>query len=155
MGGGDLGQSAGAESRARHQLAAAILHALPGMPVTFQGDECAFLGGSEGAHTARYPMQWDECDASFVAHYAALASLKRSVPALGSPVFRSGESTRDLLSFYRGEPGTGEILAVFNGGSTSRTVSLPTGTWTDAVTGDSLTGSASVAGYGWRYLQSR
>ena len=152
LGGGELGQTPSAESLSRQRLASALLFAVPGMPVTWQGDECAFLGGRDGRHTARYPVQWDACDASMRAHYTELASLKRSVPALGTAVIREHDSSDAVLSFFRGEPGSGEVLAAFNSGSAQATVTLPDGSWTDAVTGESLSGSASLDGYAWRYL---
>ncbi len=152
MGGGELGDSPSATALARQRLAAAALFALPGMPVTFQGDECAFLGGSAGLHTARYPMQWDACDAAMTAHYAELADLKTTLPALASPALRAYRATSTVLAFYRGEPGPGEVLAVFNNGSAPASLELPAGSWTDAVSGGAVTGSVSVDGLGWRYL---
>lgn len=153
MGGGELGDVAGSESRARHRLAVAVLYALPGMPMTFQGDECAFLGGAQGRHTARYPMQWDACDGGLVAHYGELARLKRDTPALGSPAYRAYPDAGSLLAFYRGEPGNEEVLGAFNNDAGAATLTLPAGTWADLATGESFTGSAPVPGYGWRYLR--
>jgi len=153
MGGGELGQTASPESRARHKLAAAVLFALPGMPVTFQGDECAFLGESGGRQTARYPIQWDRCDPTFVAYYASLAALKRTTPALGTPVFRAYPDAATLLAFYRGEPGEGEVLAAFNNTTGTRTMRLPDGSWVDLATGETFSGQVSVEGLGWRYLR--
>jgi cyclomaltodextrinase len=152
LGGGELGATPPPAPLARQRLATALLFALPGMPVTFQGDECAQLGGSEGRHTARYPVQWNDCDAAMVGHYAALADLKHDLDALASPVFRAHYATRDLLAFFRGEPGPGETLTVFNNGGSTASIDLPTGVWVDAVTGESATGSVTVAGMGWRYL---
>jgi cyclomaltodextrinase / maltogenic alpha-amylase / neopullulanase len=131
-----------------------MLYALPGMPVTFQGDECAFLGTGEGPREEnRYPMQWQACDAAMVAHYAGLAELRAELDALRSPVIRSHTAPGSLLSFYRGEPGAGEVLVVFNSGATAGSVALPAGAWTDAATGQILTGTAELVGYGWRYLR--
>lgn len=152
LGGGELGETPSTESLTRQRLAAALLFAVPGMPVTWQGDECAFLGGRDGYHTARYPVQWSDCDAAMQAHYTELAGLKQSLPALGSSVIRSYEADNAVLSFYRGEPGPGEVLAVFNNQSAQASLTLPDGSWTDAVTGESVSGSATVDGLGWRYL---
>jgi glycosidase len=152
LGGGELGETPSAEALARQRLAAAFLFAVPGMPVTFQGDECAFLGGRDGAHTARYPFQWDACDTEMAAYYAGLAELKHTVAALGSPVIRAHEAGAPLLAFYRGEPGPGEVLAVFNNTAGAESLTLPDGSWSDAATGASVSGSAAVAAHGWRYL---
>lgn len=151
MGGGELGDSPSTTALSRQRLAAAFLFALPGMPVTFQGDECAFLGGSGGNHTARYPIQWDACDQAMHAHYEELAGLKRTLAGLASPVIRQYAASPRLLAFYRGEPGPGEVLAVFNNGG-GTVLELPAGSWTDAVTGGAVTGSVSVDALGWRYL---
>ena len=156
MGGGVLGGTADATALARHRLASAMLYAVPGMPVTFQGDECAFLGSGEGPREEnRYPMQWSTCDASMVAHYARLAELKRTVGAISSPVIRAYRSAGPLLSFYRGEPGPGEVLAVFNNAPSTQTLVLPVGSWTDALSGQLVSGSAEIAALGWRFLERR
>jgi cyclomaltodextrinase / maltogenic alpha-amylase / neopullulanase len=154
VGGGPLGGTPGATALAHHRLASAVLYALPGMPVTFQGDECAFLGTGEGPREEnRYPMQWDVCDGAMVAHYSQLAELKRSLDAFSSPVIRSSPSAGPLLAFYRGEPGAGEVLAIFNNAQTPQSVTLPEGVWVDAVTRQSLSGSVLLEPLGWRYLR--
>lgn len=153
MGGGDLGATASEESRARHRLAAALLYALPGMPVTFQGDECAFLGTSEGRHTARYPMQWDACDPEFLDHYRTLGTLRSAVPALTHPAWRTYRDAGDLLAFYRGEPGPGEVLAAFNNTGVDAVLALPGGTWTDRTSGGEFETDVSVPALGWRVLE--
>jgi glycosidase len=153
LGGGEMGGAADAETVARHRLAAAILYALPGMPMTFQGDECAFLGGRDGRHTARYPVQWDNCDPAMMQHYTELATLKRSTAALASPAFRQYPDAGGLLAFYRGEPGAGELIAVFNNGASQANLTLPAGSWTDVATGSSYSGTVPVEGLGWRYLE--
>jgi glycosidase len=155
LGGGRLGATPGPEALARQRLASAMLYAVPGVPVTFQGDECAFLGlgGGDNREENRYPLQWASCDQAMLAHYRALARLKRENPALASPAIRFHGADGSLLSWFRGEPGPGEVLAIFNGGSTSRSLALPAGAWTDAVTGQAVTGSADVAALGWRWLR--
>ncbi|MBU6367469.1 MAG: alpha-amylase, partial [Gemmatimonadetes bacterium] len=155
LGGGNLGSVAGPDALARQRLASAMLYALPGVPVTFQGDECAFLGDAGGSSRDehRYPMQWDRCDAAMVAHYAALARLRREAPALGSPVWRAHVADGSMLAFLRGEPGNGEVLAAFNAGTAASSVALPAGSWRDVASGEVVTGSAPLAARGWRYLQ--
>jgi len=155
VGGGPLGGTAGAEALARHRLASAMLYSLPGVPVTFQGDECAFLGTGGGREENRYPVQWGACDAGMVVHYRGLARLKRELGALASPVIRFHRAEGTVLSYFRGEPGSGEVLAAFNGGAAARSLALPAGTWTDAVSGQAVSGSAEVGAWGWRYLLRR
>ncbi|MGH7448297.1 MAG: alpha-amylase, partial [Longimicrobiales bacterium] len=129
--------------------------ALPGVPVTFQGDECAFLGAVGNLDEHRYPMQWQDCDAAMVAHYTRLAELKRDLTALRSPVIRLPAAAGPTLSFFRGEPGQGEVFAVFNSGQDSRVVLLPAGSWADAVTGATMSGSVQLGPLDWRYLERR
>lgn len=154
LGGGELGATPSADALSRQRLASAILYALPGMPVTYYGDECAMLGSSSGSvHRGRRTMRWDSCDPAMLAHYTELGDLKAGVPALGSPVIREYQATGSVLSFLRGEPGTGEVLAVFNNAAVATSIALPAGSWTDAASGASVSGNVDVAAYGWRYLE--
>jgi cyclomaltodextrinase / maltogenic alpha-amylase / neopullulanase len=154
MGGGPLGGTAGTQALARHRLAAAMLYALPGVPVTFQGDECAFLGTGDGPREEnRYPFQWEECNAGMLEHYVRLAAMRSDLQGLRSPVLRAHHSGGGILAFFRGEPGPGEVLAVFSNGSTTASVPLPQGAWLDVATGATLTASASVEPLGWRFLR--
>ena len=154
MGGGVLGDTPDEESTARQRLASAMLYALPGMPVTFQGDECAFLGDGVGPwEENRYPMQFDDCSEDMVAHYRQLAELRAGLGALATPVLRDYAAQGALLAFYRGEPGSGEVIAVFNSGAQAETLLMPQGEWIDAVSGESVLGSVQVDATSWRYLQ--
>ena len=157
MGGGALGATPSADAMARHRLASALLYFLPGVPVTFQGDECAFLGESgEGARDEhRYPMQWARCDAAMVAHYTRLATLRRQLPALQSATWRQHAAGGNLLAFWRGEPGDAELLLVANAGTQLAPFTLPAGSWQDAESGESASGTVLVAARGWRLLQRR
>ena len=152
VGGGELGATAGPEAHARQRLASAMLYALPGVPVTFQGDECAQLGGTGGREENRYPVQWSRCDAAMLTHYRQLGRLRRDTPALQSSAIRLRAAEGTLLSWFRGEPGPGEVLAVFNAGATAVTTPLPTGTWTDLATNAPVSGDATVPALGWRWV---
>jgi cyclomaltodextrinase / maltogenic alpha-amylase / neopullulanase len=155
LGGGSRGTAPGAAALERQRFASAMLYALPGVPVTFQGDECAFQGASGNRDEQRYPLQWQECDAAMLAHYRQLAALRKGLPALRSPVIRMPAANGTVLSFLRGEPGTGEVLALFNSGQASRAMLLPAGSWADAVTGEMLSGTAQLSSLGWRFLERR
>jgi glycosidase len=161
LGGGELNQTPSATALSRQRMVAALLYALPGMPVTYYGDECAMLGTNDGSiHRSRRTMDWDRCtmDAyGMVEHYARLAELKsgpEALEALGTGVIREHVATASVLSFLRGEPGPGEVLAVFNQSNGTQTVALPAGTWLNAADATSVgaTGSVEVGSYGWLYL---
>jgi cyclomaltodextrinase / maltogenic alpha-amylase / neopullulanase len=153
LGGGNLGGTPGPTALARQRLASAFLYALPGVPVTFQGDECAFLGATAGGRDEhRYPMQWDRCDYEMVAHYAGLAEIRSRLAAIRSPVIRAYQGVGPLLAFYRGEPGAEEVLVILNNAQSPQSLTLPAGGWTDAASGEAVAGSVQVGGLAWRYL---
>lgn len=153
LGGGTLGGTPSAVALDRQRLASALLYGLPGVPVTFQGDECAFLGTSGIRDQHRYPVQWQSCDQTMLAHYQQLGQLRTSIPALTSPVIRSIAADGTVLSFHRGEPGTGEVLALFNAGGQSQSVTLPSGNWINAANSQAVTGTAPIPALGWLYLR--
>lgn len=149
LGGGALFTLPGADALARQRLASAMLYALPGVPVTFQGDECAMVGAKD---EARYPVQWEQCSASMRTHYQVLATLRRSVPALGSSAVRVFAGEGNVLAWLRGEAGAGEVLAVFNAGAASATLTLPAGSFVDLVSRAAVSGHVDVPAVGWRWL---
>lgn len=157
-GGGTLSAVPGDAAIQRQKLASALLYALPGMPVTYYGDECAMTGSGPDAanHLSRRTMDWPRCTddvRGMVDHYTLLAGLKHGLDALGSPVIRQYTVTGSLLSFFRGEPGVGEVLAVFNQSGSVQTFALPAGAWRDAMpAGAVVTGSVDVPARGWLYL---
>ena len=154
LGGGTLGGTPSADALARQRLASAMLYALPGVPVTFQGDECAFLGAAGNSRDEhRYPVQWDQCRQEMVTHYQLLARLRRENTALDSPVIRLYRGEGSVLAWYRGESGADEVLTVFNASTNAGSFTLPAGTWRDVVSGETATGSITMAGTGWRYLR--
>lgn len=151
LGGGDWGQVPAPRALARERLASALLYAMPGLPVTFQGDECAQLGQKQG-DLERYPVQWTACDAAMQAHYALLGRLRETLPALASPLWIADRGQGHVLAFFRGAPGAGRVLAAFNNGAAQAALPLPPGRWMDAVTGRRFVTSAPLPAFGWRYL---
>ncbi|MEJ2356725.1 MAG: alpha-amylase family glycosyl hydrolase [Deinococcales bacterium] len=151
LGGGDWGATPAPVALERQRLASALLFAMPGMPVTFQGDECAQLGQKDG-DLERYPVQWDACDAGMQAHYALLAHLKATLPALDSPLWLAYRGQGAVLAFFRGAQGRGRVLAAFNAGAADARLALPAGSWSDAVTRTAYRGEVTLPARGWRYL---
>ncbi|WP_243090058.1 alpha-amylase family glycosyl hydrolase [Thermus neutrinimicus] len=155
LGGGGLKDTPSPESRARQRLAVALLYALPGVPVTFQGDECGFTGErpAESPHDLqRYPLQWERCHGETLAFYQGLAQLRRELPALRSAVFRTYLGEGHLLAFLRGEPGEGEVLSAFNSGLEATILPLPPGGWQDPLEGRTYRREVSIPPLGFRYL---
>lgn len=155
LGGGGLKDVPSPEARARQRLAAAMLYALPRLPVTFQGDECGFTGErpADPPHELnRYPFQWEKCHGETLAFYQELAGLRRELAALRSAVFRTYFGEGHLLAFFRGEPGEGEVLAAFNNGVEAVTLPLPPGGWRDPLEGRTYRKEVSLPPLGFRYL---
>ncbi|WP_456412493.1 alpha-amylase family glycosyl hydrolase [Oceanithermus profundus] len=155
LGGGKFGQQPSPEGLARQRLATAILYALPGVPVHFQGDECAFVGEKDPYDKQRYPLQWERCDAEMQAFYRGLATLKETLPAFDTAVWRAYLGEGPLLGFYRGEPGPGEVLALFNNSTEPQTAPLPPGAWQDVQTRRTYRKQVPLEPLGWRYLRHR
>ncbi len=154
LGGGDFGATPDATALARQKLASALLYALPGMPVSFQGDECALLGQKDG-DLERYPVQWSSCDADMVAHYRTLARMRGRYPALTSPTWLAYAGEGPVLAFLRGEPGVGQVLAVFNQSTDAAELTLPAGGWQDPTNLRTYHGKVDIPAIGWRYLVRR
>ncbi|WP_237702061.1 alpha-amylase family glycosyl hydrolase [Thermococcus sp. AM4] len=127
LGGGELGEEPKPEAVKRLKLLSALLYTLPGMPVTFQGDECGFLGDKNHYDEQRYPLQWDECNTSLVEHYRSLGKLRESVPALTSSKISFYMAKDGVIAFFRGHGN--EVLVVANNGEARAEIPLPPGTW--------------------------
>ncbi len=155
LGGGGLRDQPSAEALARLKLASALLYALPGVPVYFQGEECGFTG-EKGVYPVnelyRYAVQWDKCNPDTLKHYQNLGKLRKQLAALSSPVFRVYQGKDSVLAFFRGEAGPAEVLAVFNSSQGAATLTLPPGSWRDAANGKTYQGEVLMGAISWRYL---
>jgi len=152
VGGGNLGQTPSPTALARERLAAALLYALPGAPIVFQGDECAFLGEKFPDDAERYPLQWPQCRQSMLLFYQRLGALKTHLAVLHSPLWRPYLGKGSLLGFFRGTPGKGEFLALFNDDPHPASVTLPPGRWKDLWNGRTLEDQLTLPGISFRYL---
>ena len=144
LGGGKFGDSPKAEAVKRLKLLSTLLYTLPGAPVIFQGDERGILGEKEFYDSHRYPIQWDTLDENLVSHYKKLAQLRQEIPALTSSVIRDYYGTGNLLSFFRGEQGSGEALIVANNGTETVKFELPVGNWRSVTEGEIFQGTIYV-----------
>jgi len=140
LGGGNLGDTPKPDAVKRLKLLSTLLYTLPGMPVTFQGDECGFLGNKNHYDEQRYPIQWDKCNQSLVNHYRNLAKLRESVPALTSSKIEFYTAKDGVLAFFRGHHN--EALVIANNENNATLIKLPEGTWKEVWP----TGGGSVKG---------
>lgn len=143
----DLGGSA-----PKARLAWALLFALPGTPMVWQGEECGLLGEKEPLDLQRRPIPWEACNQDFRAYLQGLYRLKAQEPALRGSSFATYLAEGGLLSFFRGE-GEERLLLAFNNQSAPATLPLPQGSWRDLLTGEVFQGQAEVPGLGVRYFK--
>jgi len=127
LGGGNLGDTPKPEAIKRLKLLSTLLYTLPGMPVTFQGDERGLLGNKEHFDSQRYPIQWNTANEEVLNHYKSLADLRKSVPALTSSKIKLYTAKEGVLAFFRGHED--EVLVIANNAPKDTDISLPPGKW--------------------------
>ena len=154
MGAGGLRGSASPVHFRRARLATAMLYALPGMPVTFQGDEIGMLGAGDGPREEnRYPVQWDSVDEATLEHFQLLGRLRQDIPALNTSLISNFASRDGVVQFQRGHEDGQVVLGLFNGTSgRQNSIPLPEGTWRDAVSGRTYERIVDLTAYSWVYL---
>jgi glycosidase len=146
LGGGNFGDLPNPKAVERLKLLSTLFYTLPGAPVIFQGDEQGILGEKEFYDSHRYPIQWDTADETLISHYKKIAQLRREIPALTSSVIRVYYGTDNLLSFFKGEQGSGsgEALIVANNGTETVKFELPSGNWRSVIEGEVLQGTIYI-----------
>lgn len=144
LGGGNFGDLPTPVAVERLKLLSTLFYTLPGAPVIFQGDERGILGEKEFYDAHRYPIQWDTADETLISHYKKIAQLRREIPALTSSVIRVYYGTDNLLSFFKGEQGSGEALIVANNGTETVKFELPSGNWRSVIEGEVLQGTIYI-----------
>ncbi|MDO9555500.1 MAG: alpha-amylase family glycosyl hydrolase, partial [Atribacterota bacterium] len=145
LGGGNFGDLPNPEAVEKLKLLSTLLYTLPGTPVIFQGDERGILGEKEFYDAHRYPIQWDAVDENLVSHYKKLSQLRQEISALTSSVIRVYYGTDKLLSFFRGEQGSGEVLIVANNGSETVKFELPSGNWRSVTEEETSQGTIHIS----------
>jgi len=108
--GGDIG---------RVKAAAGLVNTMPGIPMVTYGDEIGMAGdyGENGRRT----MPWDDptrWNADLLAHYTALAAVRREHPSLRTGSMRWVLATDDVIAFVR-TSGTDSCLVVATRASAS------------------------------------
>jgi glycosidase len=140
-----------AAGKQRVRLASLIQYTLPGAPTVYYGDEVGVTGDDDPDDRRAYP--WADLgghpDTPLFGHYASLASLRSSVPALRDGDFRVllADDDAGVVVYGRRTNGEAALVAVNRSGSV-RTVLVPltgfvpSGT---AFTNRFQVGSASIA----------
>lgn len=127
LGGGRFGEEPTPEAVQRLKMLTTLLYALPGLPMTFQGDERGVLGEKELFDAHRYPILWDRVNPEIYEHYRALGRLRRDLPALTTSALRMYTALDGVLAFFRGH--RDEVLVVANNARTRGRIALPPGFW--------------------------
>ncbi|MBC7099197.1 pullulanase [Candidatus Bipolaricaulota bacterium] len=127
LGGGKFGETPSPEAMKRLKLLSTLLYALPGAPVTFQGDERGILGEKEFFDSHRYPIQWDVVDEDLLAHYIGLARMRRTIPVLTTSAIRAYAAKEGVIAFFRGHED--EVLVLVNNAPRLTSLELPPGRW--------------------------
>jgi glycosidase/fibronectin type 3 domain-containing protein len=141
-----------ADGKLRQRLASLIQYTLPGAPTVYYGDEVGLTGADDPDDRRTYP--WTDTgghpDTALLAHYRALAVLRKSVPALTDGDFRVllADDAADSVAYGR-KTGSQAAIVALNRGGAPQTLHmnvggyLPDGTALHAVFGS---GAATVSG---------
>jgi fibronectin type 3 domain-containing protein len=140
-----------AEGKQRLRLASLLQFGVPGAPTIYYGDEVGMTGADDPDDRRTYP--WADTgghpDTALLAHYRALAALRKSVPALVNGDFRVlFADAADAVAYGR-KTGTQAAIVALNRAGSPRTLRidvggyLPDGTALHAVYG---AGAATVSG---------
>lgn len=127
LGGGRFGKEPHPEAIMRLKMLSTLLYTLPGLPLTFQGDERGILGEKELFDAHRYPILWDRKNEELLAHYVQLGKLRQSLPALSSSAMRMYAAQDGILAFFRGH--RDEVLVAANNAKEVGKLRLPPGFW--------------------------
>jgi glycosidase len=117
-----------ASGKARLRLASLIQFTVPGMPTIYYGDEAGVTGDDDPDDRRTYP--WPDTggtpDTELIAHYRALAALRRAVPALtaGDIRFLLADNRAGVVAYAR-STASSKALVVLNRSTAARTVSVP------------------------------
>ena len=116
------------EGKARLKVASLLQFTVPGMPSIFYGDEVGVTGQTDPDGRRTYPWadQGGTPDEDLLAHYTALAGLRRDVPALNDGDLRVllADDGVGALAVGRRTVGQAVVVAV-NRSDTTRELAIP------------------------------
>ncbi|HWQ15163.1 MAG TPA: alpha-amylase family glycosyl hydrolase [Roseiflexaceae bacterium] len=142
-----------AAGKQRLRLASLIQFTVPGAPTVFYGDEVGVTGDDDPDDRRTYP--WDDRggspDAGLLAHYRALAALRKGNDALVDGDFRAllADDTNDTVAFGRRTESRAAIVAL-NRSDQERTLTIPVaGYLPDGTTLTGAYGVGNAAGHSY------
>lgn len=151
------------ESRAKFLAAFTLLAAYPGVPCTYYGSEIGLSQSRDGNMPwCREPMPWTEekWDHDLLGRVKALIQARLNTPVLHTGSLRFIHAEPDALAFLRelteadGTVRRVVALASRRAEPHEITISLPEGTWTDMISGETLRGgSVTLKATGGRLLK--
>jgi glycosidase len=142
---GSFQQPGNAEPYERMALAYAIMMTNPGIPLIYYGDEVGLAGGGDPDN--RRMMPWN--DQSLSSHQLALRDKVRTLARLRGEFKSLGRGSRQTLQadgdtwvYRRGGCGQGfdDVVVAINRADSSRTVLIPSGSYTDRISGNDVDG---------------
>ncbi|MCA9607373.1 MAG: Beta-galactosidase C-terminal domain [Myxococcales bacterium] len=141
------GQPADAAPYERLGVAFAIMFTNPGVPLIYYGDEIGLAGGGDPDNRRMMPWNDAELNAHQIAlrdRVRALARVRATHRALTRGRRRTISADRDTWVYGMGGCGDSapEVTVAINRSDSSRSVTLPAGSYTDLVGGGSVSGGS-------------
>lgn len=148
----DFTQPSNAEPYERLRVAFALMLTNPGVPLLYYGDEIGLAGGGDPDN--RRMMPWN--DSQLNSHQLALrdavselATLRAENPAITRGRRSTLSVDGDLWVYRMGgclSPGAGDVIVAVNAGGSSRSTTIPSGSYTDLRSGSSSSGGSISLG---------
>ena len=129
----------------RLAVAYTLLFTLPGVPLVYYGDEYGMAGASDPDN--RRFMQWSNYspNQTFLrGRIAALAKARAQHVALRRGTRTQLGASQDVLVYKMTDAGDTVFVALNRGDAAQPAVGLPSGSYTDAVTGQPVIGAVSI-----------
>jgi glycosidase len=127
-------------------VAYTLLFTSPGIPMIYYGDEFGMHGAGDPDN--RHAMQWDNYLPPQVAlrdQIAALAKMRAEHPATRRGQRQQIGVSQDVLVYKMVEAGDTVFVALNRGDSSQPAVSLPTGDYKNALTGEAVSAPVQLA----------
>ena len=142
----DYPQPTAAEPYERLGVAFAVLLTNPGLPMIYYGDEIGLAGGGDPDN--RRMMPWDDASLNpnqlaLRDRVAALANARGTHPALGRGRRETLSVDQDTWVYRKtGCGAANDVIVAINRGDSAHAVPIPTGSYTDLITGGAVAGGS-------------